>query len=73
MNLRPYQKSAVAAVQKEWREGNKKTLLVAATGTGKTIILANIAKERVDRGGRVLILSPRGEPLTPAQKKREKT
>lgn len=72
MNLRPYQERAVAAVQKEWSDGNKKTLLVAATGTGKTIILANIAKERVDKGGRVLILAHRGELLTQAQEKLEK-
>ena len=35
--LRPYQVEAVNAIQNEWNNGNKKTLLVLPTGTGKTI------------------------------------
>ena len=37
VNLRPYQIEAVNAVEREWNEGHKKTLLVLPTGTGKTI------------------------------------
>jgi superfamily II DNA or RNA helicase len=71
MRLRPYQKAAIQSILKEWEEGNKKTLLVSATGTGKTIVIANIAKKRVSDGGRVLILAHRGELLTQAQEKLE--
>lgn len=72
MDLRPYQKQAVKAVLKEWNDGNQKTLLVSATGTGKTIILANIAKQRIQDGDKVLILAHRGELLTQAQEKLER-
>jgi len=36
MDLRPYQIEAKQAVQAEWAKGNRKTLLVLPTGTGKT-------------------------------------
>ena len=36
MILRPYQNEAVNAIQAEWSQGNKKTILVLPTGTGKT-------------------------------------
>lgn len=44
MELRPYQKEAVAAVLKEWEEGRRKTLLVLPTGChaiGERLLLAN--------------------------------
>ena len=44
MELRPYQKSAIEAVKKEWEEGHKKTLLVLPTGTGKTVVFSKIAR-----------------------------
>lgn len=67
--LRPYQKSAVAAVEKEWAAGRQKTLLVLSTGAGKTIIFSNIIKNCVTRGENVLVLAHRGELLEQAQDK----
>ncbi|HHJ0037279.1 TPA: DEAD/DEAH box helicase family protein, partial [Streptococcus pyogenes] len=42
MQLRPYQEEARSAVQKEWEEGRKRTLLVLPTGCGKTIVFSKI-------------------------------
>lgn len=69
MELRPYQKEAVAAVEREWEQGHRKTLLVLPTGTGKTIVFAHIAKNEVRNGSKVLILAHRDELLTQAQDK----
>jgi superfamily II DNA or RNA helicase len=43
-SLRPYQKEAILSIVHEWRDGNRKTLLVLPTGTGKTVCFANVAK-----------------------------
>ncbi len=61
MELRPYQQAAKDSVFHEWHTGNKRTLLVLPTGTGKTIVFAKIAEECVKNGERVLILAHRGE------------
>ena len=70
--LRYYQEEAVAAVEREWAAGNKKTLLVLVTGGGKTIIASSIVKNRVDKGERVLFLAHRGELLEQAADKMKK-
>lgn len=72
MELRPYQEEARQAVHREW-EGKNRTLLVLPTGTGKTIVFAKIAEDRVRGGGRVLILAHRGELLDQAADKIEKS
>ena len=69
MQLRPYQEEARDAVLSDWKEGQKKILLVLPTGTGKTIVFASIAEECVRKGGRVLILAHRGELLDQAAEK----
>ena len=45
MELRPYQEKAKKRIFEEWNQGHKKTLLVQATGTGNTIVFANVIKE----------------------------
>lgn len=69
MELRPYQKEAVNAIEDEWGKGVKRTLLVLPTGTGKTICFAKVTKDRVRMGDRVLILAHRGELLDQARDK----
>lgn len=73
MNLRPYQAEAVAAIQEQWENGNKRTLLVLPTGCGKTIVFCRIAENQVRNGDRVLILAHRGELLEQAADKLKKT
>lgn len=69
INQRPYQKDAAAAIHKEWNSGNKKTLVVMPTGTGKTIVFAGIVKDQVAKGEHVLILAHREELLKQAADK----
>lgn len=67
MELRPYQREAVEAVENGWNEYGK-LLLVLPTGTGKTIVFSTIAKDESERG-RVLILAHRDELISQAQDK----
>lgn len=69
VTLRPYQREAVQAVKDEWKKGNRRTLLVLPTGCGKTICFAALTADRVQGGGRVLILAHRGELLRQAADK----
>jgi len=72
VKLRPYQDESKAAVQNEWSEGKKKTLLVLPTGCGKTIVFSKIIEDRVRLGERGLVLAHRGELLDQASDKLEK-
>lgn len=67
--LRPYQQEAVNAVRDEWGGGNKSTLLVMATGTGKTTVFGEIARRSVDKGNGVLVLAHRGELIDQAARR----
>lgn len=72
--LRPYQEQAVKNIFSEWYDKKRlKTLLVLATGLGKTIVFCNVISKCVDRGQRVLILAHRGELLDQASDKLKKT
>lgn len=69
MELRPYQEESKKAVFREWQEGRQRTLLVQATGTGKTIVFCKIAEQCVANGEQVLILAHREELLQQAADK----
>ena len=69
MTLRPYQAEARDAVLQEWEQGRKRTLLVLPTGCGKTVVFSKVAEDRVNRGGRVLVMAHRGELLDQAADK----
>jgi superfamily II DNA or RNA helicase len=69
MQLRPYQLKAKDTIFSEWQKGNKRTLLVLPTGTGKTIVFAKVTEDCVRNGERVLILAHRGELLNQAADK----
>ena len=69
MQLRPYQQQAITNLRLAYRGGTKAPLLVAATGAGKTIILAAITQAVAARGRRVLILVHRRELIRQASAK----
>ena len=58
MQLRPYQQAAVDAVYEHLRSKETNPCVVLPTGTGKSLVLAQIAKDAVEKwNGRVLILA----------------
>lgn len=69
MQLRPYQEQCIGQVFSSWRE-HRKNLIVLPTGSGKTIIFANIAHRA---SGRTLILAHREELLQQAVDKIRKS
>lgn len=69
LSLRPYQAESIAAIEGEWKQGHRRTLLVLPTGCGKTIVFCKLTENRVRAGERVLILAHRGELLQQAADK----
>ncbi len=58
MELRPYQREAVEAVYNHLREKKNNPCVVLPTGTGKSLVIGQIAKDAVTLwNGRVLILA----------------
>ncbi|QDU87919.1 type I restriction enzyme EcoKI subunit R [Pirellulimonas nuda] len=58
VNLRPYQRAAVLAVYLFWRTKLGSPAVVMPTGSGKTVVIAQLSSDAATRwGGRVLILS----------------
>ena len=67
--LRNYQNEAVEAVIANWRDGNRRTLLNMATGTGKTICFSSVINRSLSAGDKALVLAHRGELLSQARDK----
>jgi DNA repair protein RadD len=63
MILRDYQLRAIDDVRQAYVDGHRKPLLVAPTGSGKTVIFSSIGKSAAERGKRVMILVHRQELL----------
>ena len=66
MQLRPYQTEALEAVRASYRRGHRRALVVMPTGTGKTVLFAEIA--RLAKGP-VLVLAHRQELVEQAREK----
>ena len=71
MDLRPYQERALDAIDAAFKDV-RSSLIVMATGTGKTIVMSALADRELRRAGRVLILAHRGELIQQAADKLEK-
>ena len=64
MQLRPYQQTAVDALYRYLRNRDGNPVIVAPTGSGKSLIISQIATDAVTRWqGRVLVLAHRQELL----------
>lgn len=62
MELRPYQKECIDAVESFWADNPAQNAGVSLpTGAGKTVIMSAMAKRAVDRGERVVIIVHRHE------------
>ncbi|MFK7742596.1 MAG: DEAD/DEAH box helicase [Planctomycetota bacterium] len=66
MKLRPYQDAALRAVRESYRQGHRSALVVLPTGTGKTVLFAEIS--RLAKGP-VLVLAHRQELIEQARDK----
>lgn len=66
MQLRPYQETALVAVRDSYRRGHRHVLVVMPTGTGKTVLFAEIS--RLAKGP-VLVLAHRQELVEQAREK----
>lgn len=66
MQLRPYQSAALEAVRETYRQGHRSALVVMPTGTGKTVLFAEIS--RLAKGP-VLVLAHRQELVEQAREK----
>lgn len=66
MSLRPYQDAALKAVRDAYRQGHRSALVVMPTGTGKTVLFAEIS--RLAKGP-VLVLAHRQELVEQAREK----
>jgi DNA repair protein RadD len=64
--LRPYQVDVIARVEAEVAQGRRRILLVAPTGSGKTVIAAEIIAKAAGLGRRVLLLAHRRELIQQA-------
>jgi DNA repair protein RadD len=69
MNLRPYQEAVIADFDRTVATGQKRVILVAPTGSGKTIIGAAIINKYVARRKGVLVLAHRREIISQTSKK----
>lgn len=66
VTLRPYQQEAVERIREELAKV-RATLLVLATGLGKTVTFSECARLVAARGGRTLVLAHRGELVVQAR------
>ena len=64
VELYPHNKKAVEAIEKHYREGNRKAAIVHATGTGKSFIIAAI----VDKFKKCIVIAPNDYVLEETRK-----
>lgn len=69
MKLRPYQLDAIQRVHDRLADRVRSLLLVAPTGSGKTVIAAELARQFVETGRRVMFMAPRRELIAQASSK----
>lgn len=68
-DLRPYQTEAKNVIREHFIGGVKRVILCKPTGSGKTVTFADIARESVKNGFRVMVVVDRTELLKQAREK----
>ena len=71
IQLRPYQNEIIESLRNSFKR-NRRTILCAPTGAGKTIMFTYLISEHLKRGGNVLVLTHRSELLKQAGSSFEK-
>ena len=66
LQLRPYQRECLEAIDTSFCQGVRRPLLVLPTGTGKTVVFARLI---AGRPGRALVLAHRDELIRQAADK----
>lgn len=66
INLYDYQNKYILALRNSIKKGNKRIVLCASTGAGKTIMFSFMVSEHIKRGGKAIIFTHRAELLTQA-------
>lgn len=61
MTLRPYQSDQVALIRQSFANGNKRIVLCSPTGSGKSLVMAEMCRLAYEKGSRVLLLTHRME------------
>lgn len=61
MKLRNYQQELIDGIQKSILAGNRKIMIQSPPRSGKTVVMAHIARGATDKGNRVLFFSHRKE------------
>jgi superfamily II DNA or RNA helicase len=61
LELRDYQEKYIAELRNSFVKGNKKVVLCAPTGSGKTIMFSYMTRNSFTKGNKVLILTDRKE------------
>lgn len=69
IQLRPYQNDAITNLKRLITNGERKIILRSPTGSGKTIIAAQIIRGASKKGSRVLFLAHRQELITQCSEK----
>jgi superfamily II DNA or RNA helicase len=67
--LRPYRSDVIARIWAACDAGRRRILLVAPTGSGKTVVAGSIVADALARGLRVLFLAHRRELISQASRK----
>ena len=67
--LRDYQIKAISDIRAEFKKGRRKILLVAPTGSGKTVIASEIIKRAEENGKKTLFVAHRRQLIMQASRK----
>jgi superfamily II DNA or RNA helicase len=69
--LRHYQESLIQAIFARWQAGDRRVMAQLATGGGKTVLFAHIARTFLEQGEGVLVVAHRKELILQAKEKLE--